>query len=1391
MDPHEPLLDEDALNLLAAFSRPEPESVLDFATKDTVMIINARHEVRKPSKDGEPVRTKVARVKVARSDGDTLMICRSRQVALHYLYSKWEIYGRPAQKRERNRDLENELHNFVAVLPTDPGDAIFCQAGPSPSSDIAIVRVLKPVLVFYSTGLIELRYALYVVLDQQGRKLATNVHAYLARVLDDPALARPDEYQATCPEFLDMITADSSGAASPEIRPQPAGLLSLLLPYQQESVRFLLRREGKYLISQNKVAEFSLEVRNTEINGPLGWRRIPGTTHWLNPYSMRTSSSAPHRFSGPIFEGRGVLAEEMGLGKTVEIISLILLNPCIAIKKEKTSLHPSVKNESRELPELPEPVAPESAAFEPVVPVPTISEPAGLPSRNSVCSAPSEINKVPPLLNIKATLVVAPLIITKQWHEEIQKHAPSLVVVMLKEAADIAVNKFKDADVVIISYKLLASQLEPALFVPMKRPTRYNLGREVALSFVCDLVKVRFWRVVLDEAQMVHTGVSAAARVVKLIPRVHAWCVSGTPVSGTLEDLKGILNFLHLQPFVEDYAWRRLISSEVDFSAVLKPLCLRHTKALVADQLRLPKQNKKLLLMRFSKVEQWQYERILEEFRETKQPNLYVWFQALARACCNSRTQQPVGTTMGRTLNTLIKEQRSQLVANRRSRVNAIQLLGQLLDKADRMPEAIAAWKNLCSDIERYESSNNELAELPLDGSESETESDSEADEIEDTKHTRRNRGAPANSLKDLLHRTYFFLGTGYFRASQRMRLNSTPERLESQEVQKEMKHNSELERQFYKLAEDLRKNILKSEIDVVNDTIPQLVKHRLHFHGLTSKDSPAAVALAECNKILLNLEKGLLEMLTLPLIEEEVEETKPGVQSENDAYNKTLDAQEQAHVLLSDMQKRIKDRNVILYGGTIPLEYFNISIHIDIERTTPGLARIAAPSNAAQFREETTALQKRYAAFKISYNRRVEFYKKLQELSDKVADLDLTSIYEESTAGNTDKSGDVTKKERNRLSDSAIAELLSRKIESTRANISRITRALESSESRMRYLLGLQRDAGAEDLGSETKQAERICLVCQDYYKIGGLGPCGHIFCSDCFEEWVSSHRCCPLCKVVVRLEEIRRFNNDPTGTKEEQVSDARYIGHIRVPDGAAEDQKSTEIYSPVSAKICEEIGAMRLHETYGVKIDTIVKHAKYLRNHNPRAQIVVFSQWEQLLTSLHFVMNKSGVRTVGQRSNLAADINAFRESTYTACLLLHTRENVAGLTLINATHVFLCEPLLNTALELQAVSRVARIGQTRETTVWQFCVEDTIEQKILGYTTKKRLREMSQVGTDVADSAELEHAQSQKTMIDKHGVEIVDARTLREILLTRQNEHNFSREGSAAIESISVSAT
>lgn len=132
--------------------------------------------------------------------------------------------------------------------------------------------------------------------------------------------------------------------------------------------------------------------------------------------------------------------------------------------------------------------------------------------------------------------------------------------------------------------------------------------------------------------------------------------------------------------------------------------------------------------------------------------------------------------------------------------------------------------------------------------------------------------------------------------------------------------------------------------------------------------------------------------------------------------------------------------------------------------------------------------------------------------------------------------------------------------------------------------------------------------------------------------------------------------------------------------------------------------------------------------------------------------------------------------------CFLLHARAHSSGLNLVNASHVFLCEPLLNTALELQAIARVDRIGQQHETTVWLYLVSGTVEESIYNLSVQRRMEHMGRTAKgkskestpellaaniEEANTLELEHAALSKLMSkDKTAGEMVDKSDLWECL-------------------------
>jgi E3 ubiquitin-protein ligase SHPRH len=108
---------------------------------------------------------------------------------------------------------------------------------------------------------------------------------------------------------------------------QPQALLPTLLPFQRRTIGWMLSREGKALDSSGELV--AMVTDPTEL--PLLWQRITlqrGEEHLTWYYHRLTGTLSPER-PGPWTVMGGILAEEPGLGKTLECIALVLLNPGI------------------------------------------------------------------------------------------------------------------------------------------------------------------------------------------------------------------------------------------------------------------------------------------------------------------------------------------------------------------------------------------------------------------------------------------------------------------------------------------------------------------------------------------------------------------------------------------------------------------------------------------------------------------------------------------------------------------------------------------------------------------------------------------------------------------------------------------------------------------------------------------------------------------------------------------------------------------------------------------------------------------------------------------------------------------------------------------------------
>lgn len=321
-------------------------------------------------------------------------------------------------------------------------------------------------------------------------RIALDLHPSLNTVEITDDMCTEDENTALERPLSDM---SSEGAALVD----PAGLECELLPFQRRAVAWMLQRER---------GEAPPIVTSA-------WQAVPGTDGrvWVDRMLTRVCASRdpPVDIFTPV--RGGILAEEMGLGKTVEIIALILARrqECIEQAQKDNLLVEKGAEDALE--------------------------------------------------NVHTTLIIAPATIMHQWQSELQSNAPTLSVLVYdgirRGVCPLSVAELRDADIILTSYEVLRNEYH-FVNVARGRPQRTPKVYEHPKS---PLTLVRFARVCLDEAQMVETTTSNIADLARRLNAAHRWAVTGTPYGPHgLDDVAGLTLFLRQEPLDGLSNWRNL-----------------------------------------------------------------------------------------------------------------------------------------------------------------------------------------------------------------------------------------------------------------------------------------------------------------------------------------------------------------------------------------------------------------------------------------------------------------------------------------------------------------------------------------------------------------------------------------------------------------------------------------------------------------------------------------------------------------------------------------------------------------------------------------------------------------------------------------------------------------
>ncbi|KAM3552132.1 hypothetical protein ARSEF4850_007537 [Beauveria asiatica] len=1147
---------------------------------------------------------------------------------------------------------------------------------------------------------------------------------------------------------------DDTDSASIEI----PSLDATLFPYQKRTVKWLLHREG-IKSTASGMEPIADSVPHSVCDTFRQVKDAEGNTFYLSDvFHVVTRNKTPYHLADRAMKG-GILAEEMGLGKTLEIIGLILLN---------------------QRPELPQEI-------------------------------PDSQEDSDGLLHTKATLIVTPEPLRQQWMTEIATHAPSLRVIhyqgckkLEEDEQGTAVVKLASYDVVITTYTVLSQELHFATDPP-ERSRRFERAYKRPKS---SLVQLSWWRVCLDEAQMIENGVSQAASVARLIPRTNAWGITGTPVKDDVKDLFGLLLFLRYHPYCyATQVWNALISFHKPlFQNLFQSLALRHTKALVRDEILLPPQKRYVISMSFSAVEEQHYQSLFKDMAkdcqltltgtpttddwrfEDYETQMRTWLTRLrqtalhpevgvyGRRLLGHNKERPM-RTIEEVLNAMLEQSEAAIRNEERAYLSARLTRGQLFENSPRVKEALTIWEQVreetaklledaraklasgIQELKRSQDSQPEPVAPKLQGSDPESESDIDAI---DSSRKLSELHRRLRSALEIHHKAVFFCANANFQ----MRDNAEMTEPDSEEFHRLKK----LEDEGYENAKALRREILQESYRKANR---HMVRIRRKANNQTFVQVPELVVntekgiesgrvvdrlevlygeLNEQANVMDDWREQVVQLLLQPLLDEEDDVEFTGEELVDSAK-----FQDDLMVYVQALRSVIADRQDAISGQTNELVKHETETSIKLAENGGGpapekmlallqvrkqmkphrsqtsmrgaigelrglqtrLNRDAPSSNReamelqivsahlkctqallSQQNKAATALESEIESFKDAMNARLEYYRQLQVVSDAVLPYqgDKTALVEERL---------------NKLEQDARKKFL-------------------SSEAKNRYLKNLK-ESGEGGPGGRSNEP-RMCIICQAPFVTGVLTVCGHQFCKECMMIWYKSHRNCPVCKKQLKVEQLHDIAIKPQQLQILSEGDSGGAGQPRRQHTSG-GLRNGVIYSEFNADKLAEIKNIDLDgPSFTTKVDTLVRHLLWLREADPGAKSIIFSQYRDFLTVLHNALRRFriGYASIDEGDGIAR----FKSDPAAECFLLHARAHASGLNLVNASHVFLCEPLLHTALELQAIARVDRIGQQHETTVWLYLVSGTVEESIYNLSVRRRMEHMGRTATAASGS-------------------------------------------------------
>ena len=132
---------------------------------------------------------------------------------------------------------------------------------------------------------------------------------------------------------------------------------------------------------------------------------------------------------------------------------------------------------------------------------------------------------------------------------------------------------------------------------------------------------------------------------------------------------------------------------------------------------------------------------------------------------------------------------------------------------------------------------------------------------------------------------------------------------------------------------------------------------------------------------------------------------------------------------------------------------------------------------------------------------------------------------------------------------------------------------------------------------------------------------------------------------------------------------------------------------------------------------------------------RVLIFSQFVEMLKLIRSMLEAEGIThewLTGDTKDRQARVDRFNNDESVSAFLISLKAGGTGLNLVGADTVIHFDPWWNPAVEDQATDRAHRIGQKRTVSVYRLIAKDSVEEKIMQLSDKKRELVSNVLNTD-----------------------------------------------------------